>query len=159
MADIPAHAEQPHEDKKPSEQGYDFSQQIGYLLRRAYQRHTAIFQKLSGGENLTAIQFITLCTVMENGPCSIVDIVNATAIDPATARGVVNRLRTRELLHIARDPDDHRKALIEITSTGKQVVATLIPHAKEISDATMGRLSQPEAVALTLLIKKMIHVD
>ena len=33
---------------------YDFTQQIGYLLRRAYQRHTAIFQQTVPASQLTA---------------------------------------------------------------------------------------------------------
>lgn len=160
MTHNPQPADQPHNKKTtPSEQDYDFSQQIGHLLRRAYQRHTAIFQKLSGKKELTAIQFITLCSVMDHGPCSIVDIVHVTAIDPATARGVVNRLRSRGLLEIAQDPDDRRKALVGITESGEQIVTDMVPRAKKISEMTMGQLSQPETVALTILLKKMLHAD
>jgi DNA-binding MarR family transcriptional regulator len=159
MSDGPILDDQIQQGHTPSEQGYDFSEQIGHLLRRAYQHHTAIFQQLSDRKKLTAIQFVVLCTVMDHGACSIIDIVSATAIDPATARGVLNRLRDRALLHITRDPGDQRKAQVTITETGKEIVREMIPQAKQISEATMERLSQPEALVLTMLLKKMVQAD
>lgn len=139
----------------PAEQNYDFTEQVGHLLRRAYQRHTAIFQKQSSDKQLTSIQFVTLCTVMDRGPSSLVEIVNATAIDPATVRGVISRLNARDLITLSRDPGDQRKVIVEITDAGRALVADMVPRAKHISELTMGRLSQPEQVALTMLLKKM----
>ena len=65
----------PHHHRTPAEQGYNFSEQVGHLLRKAYQRHTSIFQRHSCDKQLTAIQFVTLCTVMEQGASSLTDIV------------------------------------------------------------------------------------
>src|SRR5882762_9192563 len=48
--------------------GYVFSNQIGHLLRRAYQRHLAIFQQNASDPNLTSIQFVTLCALRDRGP-------------------------------------------------------------------------------------------
>lgn len=139
----------------PSEQGYDFSEQVGHLLRRAYQRHTAIFQRHSCDRQLTAIQFVTLCTVMERGPSSLTEIVNATAIDPATIRGVIKRLKAREWITLTTDPADQRKVMVVITPEGEALVETMIPVAKEISDRTMGSLNPAERIALLHLLEKM----
>lgn len=139
----------------PSEQGYDFSEQVGHLLRRAYQRHTAIFQRHSCDRQLTAIQFVTLCTVLERGPSSLTEIVNATAIDPATIRGVIKRLKAREWITLTTDPADQRKVMVVITPEGEALVETMIPIAKEISDRTMGSLNPAERIALLHLLEKM----
>lgn len=80
-----------------SADAYRFSEQIGHLLRRAYQRHMAIFQAAIPDSNLTAAQFVTLCAVKEQQSCSFTDIVKATAIDQATIRGVIERLQARSL--------------------------------------------------------------
>ena len=40
---------------------YQVTEQIGHLLRKAYQRHTAIFQQNACDAQLTSIQFVTLC--------------------------------------------------------------------------------------------------
>ncbi|MCB8889184.1 MarR family winged helix-turn-helix transcriptional regulator [Vreelandella malpeensis] len=146
----------PHADHPtPSQQGYDFSEQVGHLLRKAYQRHIAIFQRHVAEKQLTAIQFVTLCTVMERGPSSLTDIVNATAIDPATLRGVIKRLKAREWVRLSTDPRDQRKVMVVITEPGEALVEEMVPEAKRISDATMANLNPAEQVALMHLLDKM----
>lgn len=139
----------------PSEQGYDFSEQVGHLLRKTYQRHTAIFQRHSCDRQLTAIQFVTLCTVMERGPSSLTEIVNATAIDPATIRGVIKRLKARDWITLATDPADQRKVMVGITPQGEELVERMVPLAKHISDMTMANLNPAERIALLHLLAKM----
>ncbi|MBN9324140.1 MAG: MarR family transcriptional regulator, partial [Delftia acidovorans] len=80
--------------------GYHFSDQIGHLLRRVYQRHTALFQQYIPDSQLTAAQFVVLCSVRDNSGSSLADIVKATVIDQATIRGVVDRLKQRELVQV-----------------------------------------------------------
>ncbi|MCP1314979.1 MarR family transcriptional regulator [Halomonas sp. 707D4] len=144
-----------NEHPTPSQQGYDFSEQVGHLLRKAYQRHIAIFQRHVAEKQLTAIQFVTLCTVMERGPSSLTDIVNATAIDPATLRGVIKRLKAREWVRLSTDPRDQRKVMVVITEPGEALVEEMVPEAKRISDATMANLNPAERVALMHLLDKM----
>ena len=60
---------------------YLFSDQIGHLLRRVYQRHTALFQQFIPDSQLTAAQFVVLCSVRDNGASSLVDLVKSTVID------------------------------------------------------------------------------
>ncbi|PAU75175.1 MarR family winged helix-turn-helix transcriptional regulator [Halomonas salipaludis] len=150
-----AHATSASEHLSPAEQGYDFSQQVGHLLRKAYQRHTAIFQRHSYDKQLTAIQFVTLCTVMERGASSLTEIVNATAIDPATIRGVIKRLKAREWITLTTDPGDQRKVMVVITEAGETLVENMVPIAKQISDQTMSNLNPAERIALLHLLEKM----
>ena len=77
--------------------------QIGHLLRRVYQRHTALFQQYIPDSQLTAAQFVVLCSVRDNKGSSLADIVKATVIDQATIRGVVDRLKQRELVQVEHD--------------------------------------------------------
>lgn len=153
--DSEIHSPLPVEQQCSTEQEYDFSEQIGHLLRKAYQRHTAIFQRYSCDKQLTAIQFITLCTLMECGPSSLTDIVNAAAIDPATTRGVIKRLKARGWVFLATDPRDQRKVMVIITEAGEALVESMVPIAKQISDQTMSRLNPAERVALLYLLEKM----
>jgi len=134
---------------------YDFSQQVGHLLRRAYQRHVAIFQQGIPDSQLTAAQFVVLCAVHERTACSLNDVVRATAIDQGTARGVVDRLRARGLLEVSHDPDDRRKVLIRATDGGEALVRKMVPFAAEITEATFGDLNPAERVAVLFLLQKM----
>ena len=134
---------------------YDFSEQVGHLLRKAYQWHMSIFQELSCEPNLTAPQFVALCTIQEMKTCSITDIVKATAVDQATMRGVVERLKSKEWINLSEDPTDKRKVVIQLSESGEALVARMIPCAKQVTEATLGNLNPAERVALTFLLKKM----
>ena len=41
-------------NKNKAEQNYALDEQVGFLLRRAYQRHTAIFQEHIPDQHLTS---------------------------------------------------------------------------------------------------------
>lgn len=143
-------------DKKAD---YDFHDQIGHLLRRAYQRHVAIFQEAIPDSDLTAAQFVTLCAVKDATSCSLNDIVKATAIDQATIRGVVERLKTRALIEVVPDPDDGRKLVVRATVPGLELVDRTIPFARQVTTQTYGSLNVAEQVALQFLLRKMTGLD
>ncbi|MHC3912227.1 HTH-type transcriptional repressor NicR [Achromobacter marplatensis] len=139
--------------------GYLFSDQIGHLLRRVYQRHTALFQQYIPDSQLTAAQFVVLCSVRDNGASSLADLVKATVIDQATVRGVVDRLKQRELVQVDHDPVDRRKVVINLTRIGRELVAQMEPFAKQITESTYGNLNPAERVALDFLLTKMLNGD
>jgi DNA-binding MarR family transcriptional regulator len=136
---------------------YAFSEQVGHLLRKAYQRHMAIFQQNVGDSQLTAVQFVTLCAVRDNGPSSLTELVKITAVDQATIRGIVERLKARDLITLEPDPQDRRKVIVGLSDTGRQLVQDTVPHAAEISELTMSNLNPAERVAVLFLLRKMIE--
>ena len=137
--------------------GYHFSDQIGHLLRRVYQRHTALFQQYIPDSQLTAAQFVVLCSVRDNSGSSLADIVKATMIDQATIRGVVDRLKQRELVQVDHDRIDRRKVVINLTEAGQDLVRDMEPFAKQITESTYGKLNPAERLALDFLLKKMLE--
>ena len=139
------------------ESDYHFSDQIGHLLRRAYQRHVAIFQQAIPDSQLTAAQFVTLCAVQERGSCSLNEIVKTTAIDQATIRGVVERLKARGLIDVAADPSDGRKVLVTPTPEGAALIERTVPFAHQISEATLASFNPVERLAIVYLLRKMVN--
>jgi MarR family transcriptional regulator, lower aerobic nicotinate degradation pathway regulator len=138
---------------------YDFHDQIGHLLRRAYQRHVSIFQEAIPDSDLTAAQFVTLCAVNEHRSCSLNEIVKTTWIDQATIRGVVERLKSRALIEVAADPQDGRKLVVRATEAGIALIELTIPFAKEVTERTYGALNPAERIALLFLLRKMMESD
>jgi len=136
---------------------YDFSAQVGHLLRRAYQRHTALFQQFIPDSQLTVAQFVVLCALRDQGGSSMSDIVKATVIDQATIRGVVDRLKQRELVQVDHDRIDRRKVVINLTEAGQDLVRDMEPFAKQITESTYGKLNPAERLALDFLLKKMLE--
>ena len=130
------------------ERDYNFTEQVGHLLRKAYQRHMMIFQEMSCEPNLTAPQFIALCTIQSMGSCSITDIVTATTVDQATMRGVIDRLKSKGWIHLAADSNDRRKVMISLTDEGLTILDKMIPCAQGITEETLRGLNPAERIAL-----------
>ncbi len=137
--------------------GYDFSEQVGHLLRRAYQRHLAIFQAHAADPQLTSTQFVVLCALRDHGASAQADLIRATGIDQATIRGIVDRLGKRGLVGFQSDPRDQRKVIVSLTAAGGAVLDQMIPQAEAISELTMGALNPAERAAIMFALRKMIE--
>ena len=147
--------EESYDSGQPDKENYVFTEQVGHLLRKAHQRHMMIFQEMSCEPNLTAPQFIALCTIQSMVSCSITDIVSATTVDQATMRGVIDRLKSKGWIYLSEDLKDRRKVMISLSDAGVKLLETMIPCAKSITETTMSGLNPAERVALIFLLKKM----
>ena len=133
---------------------YRLKDQIGHVLRRAHQRHAAIFSK-NIIENLTPTRFAALAMLLERGTLSQNELGRLTAMDVATIKGVVDRLAKKDLLTIRPDPGDARRNLIELTENGREVITRAIPVAFEISRKTVAPLSPQEQETLIKLLERI----
>ena len=137
--------------------GYVFSDQVGYLLRRTYQRHLAIFQARSVDPQLTSVQFSTLCALRDGGPQSQGELVKVTGVDQATIRGIIDRLKARSLIRLSKDSDDGRKVIVAVTQKGLALLEAMIPRAREITELTFGTLNPGERTALLFTLRRMLE--
>lgn len=135
--------------------GYRFTDQVGHLLRRAYQRHVAIFQETVPDAQLTAAQFVVLCAVRDRGRCQVNEIVGATAIDEASVRGIVERLKWRQLVTATHEPGDARRMEVALTPAGASLVEQTVPIAEQITELTFGDLDPVERATLVALLRKI----
>jgi MarR family transcriptional regulator, lower aerobic nicotinate degradation pathway regulator len=133
---------------------YVLDDQIGFLLRKAQQRHLALFAALMVA-GLTAQQFATLAKLAEIGPSSQNALGRATAMDNSTINGVVGRLRQRGLVQTEPAPDDNRMHLVRLTADGQRAVAQALPAAHEITAQTLAPLGAAEQATLLRLLRKL----
>src|SRR5882757_106770 len=132
---------------------YRLEDQVGFLLRRAYQRASSNLVERIGADDLTAPQFATLARLYERGALSQNLLGRLVAMEPANIRDVVLRLKKRRLVATRRDPTDKRLILIDLTSTGVALVEKLIPIEIECTARTLAPLkaSQKELLYQLLL--------
>ena len=140
-----------------SHSAYIFSDQVGFLLRRAYQRHLAIFQAHASEAQLTSVQFSTLCALRDAGPQSQGELGKATGVDQATIRGIIDRLKARRLVALSRDAGDGRKVIVSITPAALEILKGMIPRAHEITELTFGPLNPGERAALVFTLRRMLE--
>lgn len=134
--------------------GYILDQQIGYLLRLANQRHAVIFQTHSV-ENLTPTQFSTMLRISEHGAVSQNHLGRLAAMDVATIKGVVDRLRTKGLTQSNPDPNDKRRMMISLTDKGSALITDLKRIGADITTETLKPLSALERETLVELLAKI----
>ena len=137
-----------------SDRDYQLSAQVGYNLRRANQRHVAIFQKHVDG--LTPTQFAAMARVHELGPLSQNRLGRLTAMDSATIKGVVERLLAKGLVTLNPDPNDKRLRLVSLTPPGRALITAATEQALAARIETLAPLSEEEAAQFEALIAKLV---
>jgi MarR family transcriptional regulator, lower aerobic nicotinate degradation pathway regulator len=133
---------------------YNLDEQIGFLLRLASQRHTGIFSDLMFAD-LTPTRFSAMAKLYEKGSLSQNELGRQTAMDVATIKGVVDRLRDRGFVETAPDPDDARRQRINLTRSGLKLIKQALPIAADITAKTLEPLTEKEARTLQRLVKKI----
>jgi len=132
---------------------YQLTSQVGYILRRANQRHLTIFANLI--PTLTPTQFAALAKLCELGPISQNELGRQTAMDAATIKGVIDRLKIRNLVKTRRNADDQRRLFIEVSEEGKALFSENIAAARKISNRTLQTLDQNERRTFLELLNKI----
>lgn len=140
-------------DAESEDGGYHLQDQIGFILRKAHQRHVAIFAAHIA--DLTPPQFAALAKLRDVGETSQNQLGALIAMDAATVKGVIDRLHARGLVHLSRHEIDKRRLLVSLTKEGRRAVDQLIPHALATSAETLAPLSAKDAATLLNLLAKI----
>ncbi|MGJ5140926.1 MarR family winged helix-turn-helix transcriptional regulator [Bradyrhizobium oligotrophicum] len=139
---------------KAAKSNYVLDDQIGFILRQVWQRHTMIFAR-DIGSNLTPTQWAALSKLVETGPCSQNQLGRFTAMDVATIKGVIDRLTARGLTETSPDPQDGRRLLVSLTRAGQQLAEKTAPLALAISKETLAPLDARERESLLSLLSRL----
>jgi MarR family transcriptional regulator, lower aerobic nicotinate degradation pathway regulator len=132
---------------------YHLQDQVGFVLRKAHQRHVAIFA--SHIADLTPPQFAALAKLSDVGETSQNQLGQLIAMDAATVKGVIDRLKARGLVALSKHDGDKRRLLVSLTAEGREAVEALIPKAKTITQETLAPLSAREVSAFMKLLGKI----
>lgn len=143
----------PAEDTAESD--YRLDSQIGFLLRRAHQYASEVFQSKIGARNLTPQQFSVLVTLLERREIAQTKLGDQVAMDPATVLGVVQRLAQRGLVAVRTDPADGRRRLVQLTHDGHELARELVEIGPEISRDTLAGLTDKEQRDLLRLLDRL----
>lgn len=140
----------------PQEAASDYvvDAQVGFLMRVAMQRHTAIFMA-DMIEDLTQTQFAVMAKLREVGPSSQNHLGRLVYLDAATIKGVVDRLILRGFLATGSDPLDRRRRAVSLTGQGADVIEQAVRVAADITATTLKPLTPEEQRTLARLLKKL----
>ena len=141
--------------KKPMAENeqYRLDEQIGFLLRKANQRHLAIFARHI--PDLTPPQFAVLARLWEVGETSQNQLGQLVAMDAATVKGVIDRLRARGLVQLSEHESDRRRVVVDLSAEGASLVEALLKDAERITAETAKPLTQRETATLLRLLARI----
>ena len=135
--------------------GYRLEEQIGYLIRRAHQRASAIFDAVMADFDVTPVQFAALAKLHDGGPTSQNLLGRMIGIDPATMFGVAGRLTKRGFVQATPDPADARLVRLDLTREGRVVVEAMKGLGPEVTARTLDPLTPEEADELKRLLARI----
>lgn len=133
---------------------YRLDDQVGFRLRQATQRHTAIFAGRMV-DSLTPTQFAAMAKLHELGPASQNLLGRRTAMDAATIKGVIDRLRERGFAETRRDPEDGRRLLVALTADGRRAAEAAIEAGRIITEETLAPLNAAERRRFLDLLQRL----
>ncbi|MCV2868002.1 MarR family winged helix-turn-helix transcriptional regulator [Defluviimonas sp. WL0002] len=134
---------------------YHLDDQVGYILRLVSQRHASLFLARFG-QDLTPTQFAAMARLDEVGQCSQNELGRRTAMDVATIKGVVDRLRAKGLVEQTADPGDKRRSLLSLSAAGAGMIAALHQMGHAVTEDTLQPLNAQERQDLLALLRKMV---
>ena len=145
---------QPWGPSMDTSDNYVLERQVGFTMRRAVQRHIAIFAALI--PEMTPTQFAALAKLCELGQASQNELGRLTSMDVATVKGVVDRLRARDLVTAAPLESDKRRLMLTPTRKGRALYRKFAPQAIEVTRQTLAPLDDDEQRQLLQLLERLI---
>ena len=134
---------------------YRLEHQVGYWLRRAYQRHMAIFAGIMSDLDLTSMQFAALVKLHELKAVSQTELGRLTGMDRATISGVVARLKRRNQVLYKPDPLDKRSRIIALTPAGDALLTEAMQRIGRVTEQTLEPIGSAERDSLRAILQKM----
>jgi DNA-binding MarR family transcriptional regulator len=136
-----------------ADESYHLHEQVGFILRRASQRHIAIFARHIG--DLTPPQFAALAKLVEVGEASQNQLGALVAMDAATIKGVIDRLKARGLVALSEHKEDRRRLVVSLSADGRALIEKLLPLAERITTETLAPLNARETATFLKLLAKL----
>ncbi len=134
---------------------YRLEDQVGYWLRRAYQRHMAIFAAIMSDLDLTSMQFAALVKLRDMKAVTQTELGRLIGIDRATISGVVSRLQKRGLLQFRLDPLDRRSRIVALTDAGEEVLSEALRRTEQVGEDTLAPIGEADRTALREMLRKL----
>jgi len=142
--------------RPPQANDFLLEDHVGFLLRKAHQRHASIFLEVTAEHGLTPTQFAALSKTVALGRTTQNLLGRCVAMDPATIQGVVRRLMARGLIERSRDPMDRRTAVLKPTDAGVALLKRAMAGAQRAHDTALAPLAEDERATFLNLLHKMV---
>lgn len=131
----------------------------GSLIRRAQQRHVAIWMR-EVSTDVTSVQYAVLLVLEQRPGVSQRELGDELDLDRSTIAELAARMVRNGLVERISDPHDKRRNTLFLTTTGRALLAELKPRVDNVERVLTQELSTAERDTLRHLIERLlIHCE
>ncbi|WP_109484140.1 MarR family transcriptional regulator [Paraburkholderia sp. C35] len=145
----------PAQDDNPDDNPEALSKFTGSLVRRAQQRHVAVWLSEVSAD-ITSVQYAALEILHRTPGVNQRQLGDELDVDRSTIADLVARMVRNGLIERSDDPVDKRSYVLFLTADGKQQLATLRPRVEEVERILTARLSKRESQELRRLLLALL---
>lgn len=127
----------------------------GFMLRRAQQRHVAVWQQLIPGD-ATNVQYGVLAVLERQPGIAQKELCEELDLDRSTIADVCSRLERQALVSREPAPEDRRRNVLNLTAAGQAKLDELRPLVTAVQREMTSALSTSEHEQLRSLLAKLL---
>jgi DNA-binding MarR family transcriptional regulator len=127
----------------------------GHLIRRAQQRHAALWQEQVSAE-ISSVQYAALAVLERMPGASQSELGAELDLDRSTIADIVSRLERRGVIERSPHESDRRRYSLRLTAAGLAEVERLRPLVSEANAKLTEGLSAGELATLRTLLKRIL---
>lgn len=129
----------------------------GFLVRRMWQIHVAMFLQETDGSGMTPLQYSILLTLREEPDLEQVALAHRVGVDRANLSEVLSRMVSRGLVKCSPSLMDRRAKIARLTAKGQRIVQKLSDQVSRSHARLLEDLSPRERAQFVRLMKKVVN--
>src|SRR5260370_29025920 len=99
---------------------------LGFLVRLLETRATALYEQLTGQNEITARQFGAMLTLYQCGTMTLTELATQIRVDRSTLGEMIKRMSDRGLIRQQANDADRRSATVTLAKPGEQALLPLV---------------------------------
>jgi DNA-binding MarR family transcriptional regulator len=137
--------------------GYTLCQQdnIGYILKTVYTSINRMIDQGVAPLGLTAMQWKPMVLISSREIDTPAELARAVSVDTGAMTRTLDRLEAKGFLTRHRSQTDRRVVKLELTASGRNVVAGILPAVAHTLNAHLSGFSRQEVDTLISLLRRM----
>ncbi|MBX9841841.1 MAG: MarR family transcriptional regulator [Xanthobacteraceae bacterium] len=128
----------------------------GFMLRRAYQISTSLFDDEVSSIGGTTTQYGVLWVLSCRPNVDQIGLAKLMGLDRSTAALVVGNLEKDGLIVRRSDAIDRRRKMLELTDRGRERLARLAAPARRVQQRVLSAFAPDEAKMFLMLLHKFV---
>jgi len=128
---------------------------LGYLIRRAQQRHVATWARVASTET-TSVQYAILAVLDRLGEASQRELCDEVDLDRSTVADLLARMERRGLVARHRADGDARRNVVTLTAAGLAERQRLAPRVERVQQELAEGMAADEVARLEVGLRALL---